>query len=84
MGFDLFSAEEHTSPLITAVQALPGMDVSDFQRYLQREHQILISSGLDDLFGKIFRVGHIGKAASLDYVEALLAGVEAYLGQGPG
>jgi alanine-glyoxylate transaminase/serine-glyoxylate transaminase/serine-pyruvate transaminase len=81
MGFEMFAADDYASPLITAVHVLPGMDVSDFQKYLLREHQILISGGLDDLFGKIFRVGHIGKAASSDYVEAFLAGVEAYLSQ---
>jgi len=83
LGFEMFAADDHASPLITAVRSLPGMDVSDFQKYLQREHQILISGGLDDLFGKIFRVGHIGKAASPAYVEAFLAGVEAYLSQKP-
>ena len=81
LGFEMFAADEFASPLITAVRPLPGMDVSNFQKYLQREHQILISGGLDDLFGKIFRVGNIGKAASPDYVEAFLAGVEAYLSQ---
>ena len=83
MGFEMFAADEYASPLITAVHVLPGMDASDFQKYLLREHQILISGGLDDLFGKIFRVGHIGKAASPDYVKAFLAGVEAYLGRNP-
>jgi len=81
LGFEMFAADDCASPLITAVRPLPGMNVSDFQKYLLREHQILISGGLDDLFGKIFRVGHIGRAASPDYVEAFLAGVEAYLGQ---
>jgi len=79
----MFAADDHASPLVTAVYGLPGMDLSDFQKYLLREHQILISGGLDDLFGKIFRVGHIGKAASPDYVESFLAGVEAYLGRKP-
>ena len=83
LGFEMFTPDGYASPLITAALPLPGMDVADFQKYLQREHQILISGGLDDLFGKIFRVGHIGKAASSDYVEAFLAGVEAYLGQNP-
>ena len=83
LGFEMFAADDCASPLITAARPLPGMDVSDLQKYLQREHQILISGGLDDLFGQIFRVGNIGKAASTDYVEAFLAGVEAYLGRNP-
>ena len=81
LGFEMFAAEEHASPLITAVYPLPGMKVSDLQHYLLDKYRIMISGGLDDLNGKIFRVGHIGKAASPEYVEAFLAGVEAYLGQ---
>lgn len=79
LGFELFAAEEHTSPLITAVRGLPGMDIADLRRYLVDEWQIMISGGLEELAGKIFRVGHIGKAASTEYVEQFLAGVEAYL-----
>jgi aspartate aminotransferase-like enzyme len=55
------------------------MDVEDFRRYLVEEWQILISGGLDDLRGRIFRVGHIGKAASAEYVERFLDGLDAYL-----
>jgi len=59
------------------------MDVSDLQKYLQREHQILISGGLDEPVRQDLPGGHIGKAASPDYVKAFLAGVEAYLGRNP-
>jgi alanine-glyoxylate transaminase/serine-glyoxylate transaminase/serine-pyruvate transaminase len=79
MGFRLYTVETCTSPLITAVKGLPGMDIDDYRRYLVEEWGIMISGGLDDLRGKIFRVGHIGKAASADYVEAFLSGTEAYL-----
>ena len=79
LGFEMFTAEAYTSPLITAVRGLPGMDIADFRRYLVDEWQIMISGGLDELEGKIFRVGHIGKAASDEYGEQFLEGVEAYL-----
>jgi alanine-glyoxylate transaminase/serine-glyoxylate transaminase/serine-pyruvate transaminase len=79
LGFKPLTPEAYTSPLITAFYGLPGMDVEDLRRYLVDEWQILISGGLEDLSGKIWRVGHIGKAASSDYVERLLDGVEAYL-----
>jgi aspartate aminotransferase-like enzyme len=55
------------------------MDIADFRRYLMEERGIMISGGLDELRGKIFRIGHIGKAASAEYTELLLDGVEAYL-----
>jgi len=79
LGFEALTPEAYTSPLITALYGLPGMDVEDLRRYLVDEWQIMIAGGLEDLSGKIVRVGHIGKAASPEYVERLLDGVEAYL-----
>ncbi len=79
LGFEMLMPEAHASPLITTVLPLPGMDVEDFRRYLLEEWQIMIGGGLQGLQGKIFRVGHIGKAASTEYRELFLDGVEAYL-----
>jgi len=78
-GFEMLTEEAYTSPLITAVCGLPGLDIADLRRYLVDEWQIMISGGLDDLAGQIFRVGHIGKAASAEYTDAFLQGMEAYL-----
>jgi alanine-glyoxylate transaminase/serine-glyoxylate transaminase/serine-pyruvate transaminase len=79
LGFQMFTAEAYASPLLTAVYGLPGMDIDDFRRYLLEEWQVMIAGGLDELQGKIFRVGHMGKAASVEYAEWFLDGVEAYL-----
>jgi len=79
LGFEMLMPEAHSSPLITTGRPLPGMDVEDFRRYLLEEWQIMIGGGLEGLRGKIFRVGHIGKAASAEYRELFLDGVEAYL-----
>jgi len=79
LGFELFTPEAHASPLITAACGLPGMDVEDLRRYLLEERRIMVSGGLEDLHGQIFRIGHIGKAASDEYSQAFLQGVMAYL-----
>ncbi len=79
LGFEMFTPEACTSPLITAVAGLPGMDVEDLRRYLVEEWDLMVSGGLEGLRGRIFRVGHIGRAASAEYGECLLSGVEAYL-----
>jgi alanine-glyoxylate transaminase/serine-glyoxylate transaminase/serine-pyruvate transaminase len=79
LGFQMLTEEAYTSPLITAMHGLPGMDIADFRRYLMEEWGIMISGGLDELRGKIFRIGHIGKAVSAEYTSLLLDGVEAYL-----
>lgn len=78
-GFRSFASEAHTSPLITAMYGPPGIDVEDLRRYLLDEWQVMISGGLEELHGKILRIGHIGRAASDPYVQRLLDGVEAYL-----
>jgi alanine-glyoxylate transaminase/serine-glyoxylate transaminase/serine-pyruvate transaminase len=78
-GFEMFPDAAYTSPLITAMYGLPGMDIDGFRRYLMDEWRIMISGGLEELSGKIFRVGHIGKAASREYTECFLDAVEAYL-----
>ena len=79
LDFNPVTPAAHTSPLITALYGPPGMEVEDLRAYLVAEWQIMIAGGLEDLSGKIVRVGHMGKAATSDYVERLLDGVEAYL-----
>jgi len=79
LGFELFTAPECTSPLISTVRGRPGVDVEEMRRYLLEEHQIMISGGLEELRGKVFRVGHIGQAATPEYVAAFLDGVEEYV-----
>jgi len=79
LGFEMFTPDAYSSPLITAVRGLPGMDVEDLRRYLIEEWQVMVSGGLDELRGKIFRVAHIGKAVSQEYVDQFLSGVEAYV-----
>jgi alanine-glyoxylate transaminase/serine-glyoxylate transaminase/serine-pyruvate transaminase len=79
LGFELFTPEPYASPLLTAVCGLPGMDVERLRRYLIEEWQVMVSGGLSELRGRVFRVAHIGEAASEEYVDQFLAGVEAYL-----
>lgn len=79
LGFEMFTPDAYASPLLTAVRGLPGMDVEDMRRYLLEEWQVMVSGGLSELKGELFRVGHIGKAASEEYVDQFLAGVEGYL-----
>jgi alanine-glyoxylate transaminase/serine-glyoxylate transaminase/serine-pyruvate transaminase len=81
MGFELFVAGEHACPLITSVRARPEFEADDLARFLRDEHDILIGGGIADLRGKIFRVGHMGRAASDEYVEAFRFAVKDFLGR---
>lgn len=79
MGFEMFVPDAYAAPMVTGVNARPEFGVDDYIRWLAEEHRIAISGGLADLAGKIFRVGHLGKAASAEYVADYLAATEAFL-----
>jgi alanine-glyoxylate transaminase/serine-glyoxylate transaminase/serine-pyruvate transaminase len=79
MGFEMFVEGSHASPLITAVKGRPDMSIAEMARFLRDECGIMIGGGIDELAGKIFRVGHMGKAISPEYIEAFLTGVKDFL-----
>lgn len=79
LGFETFIPDEWACPLISAVRTRPDVPVSDLQAFLRDEHGILIAGGLEELRGVIFRVGHMGKAASPAYSQAFLQGVADFL-----
>jgi alanine-glyoxylate transaminase/serine-glyoxylate transaminase/serine-pyruvate transaminase len=79
-GFKMLPDPEYAAPMLSAFYACPDMgSVSEFMRYLRDEHGLMVSGGLGDLTGKIFRVGHMGEASSPEVVSALLDGVGEYL-----
>lgn len=79
MGFQMLVPDEVASPVTTAVLARPGMDVVHYSDWLRDERQLRIAGGIGDLAGKIFRVGHMGKAADPEVVDAYLAATAEYL-----
>jgi alanine-glyoxylate transaminase/serine-glyoxylate transaminase/serine-pyruvate transaminase len=79
MGFEMFIEGPHASPLITAAKGRPDMSIAEMARFLRSECGIMIGGGIDELAGKIFRVGHMGRAISPEYIEAFLAGVRDFL-----
>jgi alanine-glyoxylate transaminase/serine-glyoxylate transaminase/serine-pyruvate transaminase len=79
IGFEMFVEGPHASPLITAARGRPDMSIAEMARFLRDECSILIGGGIDELAGKIFRVGHMGRAISPAYIEAFLAGVRDFL-----
>ncbi|MBS1251909.1 MAG: Soluble hydrogenase 42 kDa subunit [Anaerolineales bacterium] len=79
LGFEMFVDDEWASPVTTAVCVPDGVSFSALSHYLRDEHGLMISGGIQELAGKIFRVGHMGRAAHLDVVERFLAAVEAFV-----
>jgi len=78
-GFEMFVPDEYASPIVTAVQARPEFEVAELSQWLASERGLAIGGGLGELAGKIFRVGHLGKASSREYLLDLLVAVEEFL-----
>jgi alanine-glyoxylate transaminase/serine-glyoxylate transaminase/serine-pyruvate transaminase len=79
LGFELFTPAECTSPLITTVRRPPWMDLADYRLFLLDERHIMIAGGLEALRDEIFRLGHIGRAASEEYSQSFLSATKEYL-----
>jgi alanine-glyoxylate transaminase/serine-glyoxylate transaminase/serine-pyruvate transaminase len=79
LGFEPLVRDEVASPVTTAVLTRPGMDVSHYIEWLRERHRLRIAGGIGELAGKIFRVGHMGRAAAPEVVEAYLAATAEYL-----
>ena len=60
--------------------ALEDMDVEDYMGWLDREHGLRLGGGLGEMAGRSFRVGHMGRAAEPDVVDAYLRATAEYLG----
>jgi len=79
LGFEMLLPEAESSPVMTTVLGLPGMDIAHYSGWLLDERKLKISVGLGEYAGKAFRVGHMGRAAHLGAAERFLQATEAYL-----
>lgn len=61
------------APMLTLVTLPPGADMRATVNAMRERFGLYISGGFGALDGKILRIGHMGKAASDDYVDAGLA-----------
>ena len=73
MGLDLFSPDDDTSAVVTAIRAPEGVDSGDVVLALRDRHGITIANGQGTLKGHIFRIGHIGWFDVFDITTALAA-----------
>jgi len=78
-GFELLVAEEFAAPTATAVKARPEFTAAELIEWLEAERGICISGGIADLAGKIFRIGHLGKATTEQYLAEFWSALDAFL-----
>ena len=73
MGLELFSPDDDSSAVVTAIRAPDGIDSGDVVLALRDKHGITIANGQGALKGQIFRIGHIGYFDVFDITTALAA-----------
>lgn len=81
MGFEMLAPIATASPVTTAAYGLAGMDIADYMEWLLRNHRVRIGGGLGNLSGKIFRIGHMGRAAEPEAIDRYLRATADYVEQ---
>ena len=79
IGFRMVATDEAASPTVTCVWKRDDMEVDDLIRFMDREHGFMVAGGNGDLEGKVFRVSHMGKASTKEYLLPFLLGIEDYV-----
>jgi aspartate aminotransferase-like enzyme len=73
MGLELFSPDDDSASVVTAVRAPEGVDSGELVLALRDRFGITLAPGQGPLKGKVFRIGHIGWFDLFDITTALAA-----------
>jgi serine---pyruvate transaminase len=73
MGLELFSPDDDSAAVVTAIRAPEGIDSDELLRQLRDRHGVTLAPGQQHLKGKVFRIGHIGWFDVFDIASALAA-----------
>ena len=79
LDFEMVIPDEHASPVTTAVWGRKGMDVDHYLEWMRTERGLRLGGALGELAGRAFRVGHMGRAAEPDVVDAYLRDTADYI-----
>jgi serine---pyruvate transaminase len=80
MGLELFSPDDDSAAVVTAIRAPEGVDSGELVLALRDRFGITLAPGQGPLRGSVFRIGHIGWFDVFDIATAL-AGVELGLAE---
>jgi aspartate aminotransferase-like enzyme len=78
MGLELFSPDDDSSSVVTAIRAPEGIDAPQLLRHLRDRHGVTLAPGQGALKPTLFRIGHIGWFDVFD-ISVALAAVELAL-----
>jgi aspartate aminotransferase-like enzyme len=73
MGLELFSPDDDSAAVVTAVHVPDGIDGNALLKHLRDRHGVTLAPGQAHLKGRIFRIGHIGWFDVFDIASALAA-----------
>jgi serine---pyruvate transaminase len=73
MGLELFSPDDDTAAVVTAVRTPEGIDAGELLLLLRDRHGVTLAPGQGALKPRIFRIGHIGYFDVFDIATALAA-----------
>jgi aspartate aminotransferase-like enzyme len=73
MGLDLFSPDDDSAAVVTAIRAPADVDADEVVLKLRDRFGITLAPGQGPLKGKVFRIGHIGWFDVFDITTALAA-----------
>jgi aspartate aminotransferase-like enzyme len=73
MGLELFSPDDDSAAVVTAIRAPEGIDSDELLLHLRDRHGVTLAPGQGPLKGKVFRIGHIGWFDVFDIASALAA-----------
>ncbi len=79
LGFEMLVPEAYASTIVTAVKKHPAFEVNELSNWLADQRGMAIGGGLGELSGKIFRIGHLGKAAEREYLLDFLFAIEEFM-----
>jgi aspartate aminotransferase-like enzyme len=71
MGLELFSPDDDSAAVVTAIRSPEGIDSGDLLKFLRDRHGVTLAPGQGELQGKVFRIGHIGWFDVFDIANAL-------------
>jgi aspartate aminotransferase-like enzyme len=73
MGLELFSPDDDSSAVVTAIRTPEGIESPALLRHLRERHGVTLAPGQGALKPNVFRIGHIGWFDIFDIAAALAA-----------
>jgi aspartate aminotransferase-like enzyme len=71
MGLELYSPDDDSSAVLTAILTPEGVDAVELRLALRDRHGITVAGGHGDVADRLFRIGHIGYVDVFDITTAL-------------